>query len=72
VKVLVVSLIIWIFIMPCAIAVYLILIFPSAFMPNLYLALAGLVIALVTLVVTRGLLWIPQSSREDSASARTK
>jgi len=67
VKTLIVSLIIWTFIIPCVIAIYLILAFLGAFMPNLYLALIGLVVALLTLAITRGLLWIPQSSREDSA-----
>ena len=67
-KTLIVSLIIWSFIIPCVIAIYLILTFVRAFMPNLYLALTGLVVALATLAIMRGLLWTPQSSREDSAS----
>ena len=71
VKALVVSLIMWIFIIPCVIAICLILAFVGAFKPNLYLALTGLVVALATLVIMRGLLWTLQSSREDSASAST-
>ena len=67
VKALVVSLIMWIFIIPCVIAICLILAFVGAFKPNLYLALTGLVVALATLVIMRGLLWTPQSSRQDSA-----
>ena len=70
-KALVVSLIIWIFIIPCVIAICLILAFVGALKPNLYLALTGLVVALATLVIMRGLLWTPQSSREDSAPAST-
>ena len=67
-KAFIVCLIIWTLIIPCVIATYLILIFLGAFMPNLYLALTGLVVALATLAIMRGLLWTPQSSREDSAS----
>ena len=63
-KTLIVSLIIWTFIVPCVIAMYLILSFLGAFMPNLCLALIGLVFALVNLVITRGLLCIPKSSRD--------
>ncbi len=66
-KTLIVCLIIWIFIIPCVSAIRLILAFVGAFKPNLYLALTGLVVALATLVIMRGLLWTPQSSREDSA-----
>jgi len=72
VKTLVVSLIIWTFIFPCVIAMYLIVKFLGAFTPNLYLALIGLVVALVTLAVMRGLLWIPPSSRKDSRVALSK
>jgi L-lactate permease len=68
VKALTVSLIIWTFIIPCVIAIYLILTFLGAFMPNLYFALIGLVVALATLAIMRRLLWIPQSSKEDSTS----
>jgi len=68
VKTLIVSLIIWTLVIPCVIAICLILTFLGAFVPNLYFALIGLVVALATLAITRGLLWIPQSSREDSAS----
>ncbi len=71
-KTLVVSLIIWTFIFPCVIAMYLIVKFLGAFTPNLYLALIGLVVALVTLAVMRGLLWIPPSSRKDSRVALSK
>ncbi len=63
-KGLVACLITWIFIVPCAIAICLIFGFLGAFMSNLYLALAGLLVALATLVIMWGLLWIPQSSRE--------
>ncbi len=72
VKTLVVSLIIWTFILPCVIAIYLIVKFLGVFMPSLYLALIGLVVALATLAITRGLLWIPQSSRKDSRVALSK
>ncbi len=70
-KILIVSLIVWTFIVPCAIAISLIFIFVSAFMPNLFLALIGLVFALLSLLVMRGLLWIPQSSR-DAASLHSQ
>jgi hypothetical protein len=72
VKALIVCLIIWTLIIPCVIAIYLILTFLGAFMPNLYLALTGLVVALATLAIMRGLLWTPQLSREDSASLSAK
>ena len=72
VKTLVVSLILWTFIFPSAIAIYLIVKFLGVFMPSLYLALIGLVVALATLAITRGLLWIPQSSRKDSRVALSK
>ena len=62
-KMLLVSLIIWTFILPCVVAICLILAFAGAFMPNLFLALTGLVVALATLAIIRGLFWIPQSSR---------
>jgi hypothetical protein len=64
VKALVFALSTWIFIVPCVIAIWLILAFLRAFMPSLYLASAGLVVALATLAIMRALLWIPQSSRE--------
>ncbi len=66
-KTLILCLIIWTFIIPGVIAICLILAFLGAFKPNLYLALTGLVIALATWVIMRGLLWTPQSSRENSA-----
>ena len=72
VKTLVVSLIIWTFIFPCVIAICLILKFLGAFMPSLYLALTGLVVALVTLAIMRGLLWIPQSTSKGSRVALSK
>lgn len=71
VKTLIVSLIIWTFIIPCVIAICLILTFLAAFVPNLYLAFTGLVVAFATLAIMRGLLWTPQSSRKDSASLST-
>ncbi len=71
-KTLIVSLIIWIFIFPCVIAIYLIVKFLGVFMPSLYFALIGLVVALATLAIMRGLLWIPQSSRQDSGVALSK
>ena len=72
VKTLVVSLIIWTFIFPCVIAIYLIVKFLGAFMPSLYFTLIGLVVALATLAIMRGLLWIPRSSKEDSRVALSK
>ena len=72
VKALVVSLIIWIFIFPCVIAIYLIVKFLGVFMPSLYLGLIGFVVALATLAIMRGLLWIPQPSRQDSRVALSK
>ena len=41
----------------------LILTFLGAFMPNLYFALTGLVVAVATLAIMRELLWTRQSSR---------
>ena len=72
VKALVVSLIIWTFIFPCVIAICLILKFLGAFMPSLYLALIGLLVALATLAIMRGVLWIPQSSGKYSHVALSK
>jgi len=72
VKTLVVSLIIWTFIFPSAIAIYLIVKFLGSSMPSLYLALIGLVVALATLAIMQGLLWIPQSSGKDSRVALSK
>jgi len=72
VKALFFSLITWIFIVPCVIAIWLILAFLRAFMPNLYLASAGVVVSLATLAIMRGLLWIPQSSREHFRVPLTK
>ena len=66
-KTLIVSLVIWTFIISCVIAIYLILTFLGAFMPSLYFALTGLVVAVATLAIMRELLWTRQSSREDSA-----
>lgn len=71
-KTLVVSLIIWTFIIPCIIAIYLIVKFLGAFAPSPYLALIGLVFALATLAIMRGLVWIPLSSRKDSRVALSK
>ena len=71
-KTLVVSLIIWTFIIPSVIAMFLIVRFLGASMPSLYFALIGLVIALATLAIMRGLLWIPQSTSKDSRVALSK
>ena len=72
VKTLVVSLIIWTFIIPSVMAMFLIVKFLGVFMPSFYLVLIGLVVAVVTLAIMRGLLWIPPSSREDSRVALSK
>ncbi len=66
-KVLFISLIIWTFILPCVVAICLILAFAGAFIPNLFLALTGLVVTLVALAIMRVLLWTPQASTDDSA-----
>ena len=70
-KMLFISLIIWTFILPCVVAICLILAFAGAFMPNLFLALTGLVVAFATLAIMRVLLWTPKSSKEHSASLST-
>jgi hypothetical protein len=70
-KTLLISFIIWTFVLPCIVAICLILAFASAFMPNLFLVLTGLVIAFATLAIMRVLLWTPHSSKEDSASLST-
>jgi len=72
VKTLVVSLIIWTFIIPSVMAMFLIVKFLGVFMPSFYLVLIGLVVAVVTLAIMRGLLWIPQSSSKDSRVALSK
>jgi len=71
VKALIICLIIWILIVPCVIAIWLILAFVGAFKPSFYLALTGLAAALATLALSRGLFWISQSSTDDSSSAST-
>ena len=70
-KTLIISLVIWTFIIPLRNRHLLILTFLGAFMPNLYFALTGLVVAVATLAIMRELLWTRQSSREDSASDST-
>ena len=61
-KALLISLIIWTFILPCVVGVCMILAFAGAFMPNLFLALTGLAVALATLAIVRVLLWTSQSN----------
>ena len=65
-KILIVSLVLWIFVVPCAVAACLILISLSAMVPNVYLVLAGLAVAFATLAIIRGPLWTRQSSKEGS------
>ncbi len=66
-KILIVSLILWIFVVPCAVATCLVLMFLAGFVPNLYLVFTGLVIAFATLAIMRGTFWTGQSSKESSA-----
>ena len=70
-KTLLLSFIIWTFVLPCVVAIRLILAFAGAFMPNLFLALTGLVVALATLAIMRVLLWTSQLSKKDSSLSTT-
>jgi len=71
VKILVFFLILWIFVVPCAVAICLILMFLAKSVPNLYLVFAALVVAFATLAVIGGPFWTRQSSKESSALSST-
>src|SRR5713226_7300783 len=55
-KTFVISLIIWLLIVPCAVAIFLILTFLAAFVPNLYFVLTWIAVAFATLAAMWGLL----------------
>jgi len=65
-KTFVISLIIWLFIVPCAVASFLFLTFLAAFVPNLYFVLTCIAVALATLATIRGP-FLLQSSDDRSA-----
>ncbi len=66
-KTFVISLIIWLFIVPCAVASFLILTFLAAFVPNLYFVLTCIAVALATLATIWGPFCLLQSSDDRSA-----
>ena len=66
-RTLIVSLMLWVFIVPCAVAIYLMLMFVAKFQPNLYWVCVCLASALATWAIIWGSLWIPNSTRERSA-----
>ncbi len=66
-KTLIVSFIIWIFIVPCAVAIYLVFGFLTARAPNFYFVCTCLAITLAPLAIIWGSFWILNSSRESSA-----
>jgi predicted permease len=70
-KILIVSLVLWIFVVPCAVALCLILISLSAMAPNVYLVLTGLAVAFATLAIIRGSLWTRRSSKDGSSLSST-
>ncbi len=70
-RILIVSFILWIFVIPCAIAVGLILIFLAGLEPDIYLVFTALVVTFATLAIGRALLWTRQSSKESSGLSST-
>ena len=66
-KTFLISLIIWLFIVPCAVASFLILTFLAAFVPNLYFVLTCIAVALTTLATIWGPFCLLQSSDDRSA-----
>ncbi len=66
-KALIVSLIIWIFIVPCAVAIYLVLAFITARAPNFYFVCACFAITLAPLAIIWGSFWVLNPSGESSA-----
>lgn len=70
-KILIVSLILWIFVVPCGVALCLIFRFLAGIEPNFYFVFAALIVAFATLAIMRGPLWTRQSSRESSTLSST-
>ena len=66
-KTFVISLVIWLFIVPCAVASFLILTFLAAFVPNLYFVLTCIAAAFATLATIWGPFCFLQSSDDRSA-----
>jgi hypothetical protein len=71
VKILIVSLILWIFVVPCAVGMCLIFMFPAGIERNFYFVFTALVVAFVTLAIVQGPLWTRQSSKESSTLSST-
>jgi len=70
-RTLIVSLILGIFIVPCAVAIYLMPTLVAKFVPNLYLVCVCLASALATWAIIWVSLWIPNSTRKRSALSST-
>lgn len=56
-KTLIVSFVIWIFVVPLGVALFLIFTFLAALVPNLYLVFTSLVLAFATLTMVLGPFW---------------
>ena len=71
-KTLVVSFVIWIFVIPAAVAVFLIFTFLAAHIPDLYFAFASLALAFSILTMVWGPFWLePFSSAHPKSQHRT-
>jgi len=66
VKIVMVSLIVWLFVVPCAVAIFLILTFLAAFAPNLYFILTWLAVGFATLAMMWGPFCFLESSQGSS------
>src|SRR5215831_8442045 len=66
-----VSLILWIFIVPCAVAINLVLTFVAKYAPNLYWVCVCLASALATWAIIWASPWIPNSTGKDSGLSST-
>jgi hypothetical protein len=71
VKILFVSLILWIFVLPCAVAICLILMFLAGLEPDFYLVFTALVVTFATFAIGRALPWTRQSFKESSGLSST-
>jgi hypothetical protein len=70
-KMLVVSLMIWIFIVPCAITIALVAKSLSPLVPNIYLIFVFIAIAFATLAIMWGPVLIPNSSGKGSENLKS-
>ena len=71
VRIVIVALILWIFIVPSAVAIYLAIAFVAKFAPNLYWVLAGLASALALSAILWASRWIANPTGKPSALSST-